>query len=384
MVATYKIKMEIKKKLFLPIYENWIAYKKDKPSLGYSEYELFSDARITGENTTDFGPYQFINTVPYSQKKNRPQAYLILRIDNRLDYNYQLPELDKTDTSCYHGGNVVDEIAAVVSLAMGARIKAGSLIREFDSSGDKFGRPSKRESIIIPDIEPEYGRYKLLSVLGEHNITLLEPLKSLSALQENNVISLIKAARLYQQALWIAENDQSLSWIMLVSAIEIAANQWKREKEPPAERLKTASPQLYTLISTEAPSLVEKVAVVVNESLGATRKFVDFILEFLPSAPTKRPPKYVQHPWGKDEIKRTMEIIYSYRSNALHGGTPFPFPMCEVPYYPKDFEAPSEKPYGLGCYTYGGIWTIKDTPMLLNTFEYIVRNCLLSWWKALL
>ena len=53
--------MENRKKVSIPIYENWIAYKEEKASIGYFEYELFSDAYITGESTSDFGPYQFLN-----------------------------------------------------------------------------------------------------------------------------------------------------------------------------------------------------------------------------------------------------------------------------------------------------------------------------------
>ena len=376
--------MKNKSKISLPIYENWIAFIEEKPCQGHSEFELFSDARITGENTSDFGPYKFINTVPCSQKQNEIKAYLVLRIDNRLDYSNIVHKMDKTDTSRYHGGNLNDEIAAITSLAMGIRVKAGKLVREFRIDGDKFGRPCKWQESVISEITPEYGRYKILSVLGEHNIVALEPLKFIPYISEENCIPLIKASRLYQQALWIAENDPSLSWVMLVSAIETAANQWRKKKESTVKRLEVSKPKLNEyLISTQIPNIVNIVASHISDSLGATQKFVDFILEFFPQPTEKRPPEWLQHQWNPTDIKKTMKIIYNYRSKALHGGTPFPYPMCKPPYYAKEFDAPGEKPYGLGCSADGGIWNVKDTPMLLNTFEYIVRNCLLTWWKSL-
>ncbi len=35
------------------------------------------------------------------------------------------PKMSKTDDSLYHGGSLVDEIAALASLAMGVRVRAG-------------------------------------------------------------------------------------------------------------------------------------------------------------------------------------------------------------------------------------------------------------------
>jgi hypothetical protein len=31
----------------------------------------------------------------------------------------------------------------------------------------------------------------------------------------------------------------------------------------------------------------------------------------------------------------------------------------------------------------GGVWLAKDTPIQLHTFEYIVRNSIINWWKSL-
>ncbi len=75
-----------------------------------------------------------------------------------------------------------------------------------------------------------------------------------------------------------------------------------------------------------------------------------------------------------------LRMIYDHRSKALHKGTPFPSRMC----CPEPFDQRAERPYREARSTMGGSWTKKDTPMLLHTFEYIVRGPLLKWWAEML
>lgn len=369
------------KKILPPIYENWHAFLSNKPSQCISEYPLFSDVVITGENTTDFGPYQFLNPCPPRSRKIRP--VIILRIDCRLTYEFDKP--CETDSGYYHGGDLIDEIAAFVSLCLGARFKAGAQIREFRENGDRFGRPIHYIEKVIPDIFVEYNIYKLPSVfLGIREISALEPLKYIINISEANLVSLIRAARLYQDSLWIAESEPSLAWVMLVSAIEVVASQWKKDSESPENILEYAKPDLYKILVEEIKEKekIKQIAKQLVNISGSTKKFIDFILEFMSPAPSKRPPSQFQLSWEKEKMKNALRKVYDHRSNALHGGIPFPFPMCDPPYWPKGQEMPAEIPIGLGASYGGGSWRIEDTPLLLNTFEYIVRNCLLNWMKS--
>lgn len=127
----------------------------------------------------------------------------------------------------------------------------------------------------------------------------------------------------------------------------------------------------------------ERVAEEIAPSLGATKKFIDFVLEFLPEPPAARPPPGMQLSWDKRSIKESLSKVYSYRSRALHGGTPFPAPMCEPPFRHQDWEASAERPMGLASRSMGGTWMIEDTPMLLHTFEFIGRGALQRWWQSL-
>jgi hypothetical protein len=149
-----------------------------------------------------------------------------------------------------------------------------------------------------------------------------------------NATALVRAALLYQEAVWIIENTPELSWIMLTSAIEAVADQWKTATASPIDIIRASSlgQDLESILreygGDKGDELVQSIARKISRYIGATRKFVDFIIEFLPSEPPIRPPQNAQHPWNAAAMKETMSKLYDYRSRALHGGHPFPAPMC--------------------------------------------------------
>jgi hypothetical protein len=96
-----------------------------------------------------------------------------------------------------------------------------------------------------------------------------------------------------------------------------------------------------------------------------------------------RPPVKGQIAWDAPNLKRIFSKIYEYRSSALHGGTPFPLPMCLPALKPHGWDAPYEKPSGLAISSKGGTWRAEDVPILLHVFHYIVRGALLKWWQDL-
>lgn len=362
------------------VYLNWIEANKGKEALSTCEYPLLTDAHITGEATEGYGPYKFINPVPIIHKPGLVRPGMVLRLEHH--FNDTKVDLTKTDTEFYHGGGFLEEIAALFSLAIGIRTKSGGLIRQFEPNGDPLGRP------IAYDYRPEpiivFGRHGLIlpGVVGSHSLEELIPLSWLLRISPEDAIALIRAARLYQDALWIAESEPALSWIMLVSALETAANQWRREKDSPIARLEASRPELLDLLRDNCnQGTLGKVAEIIDDSLGSTSKFVSFVLKFLPVPPIKRPIEWMQLKWSNTSMRKTLSKIYDYRSKALHDGTPFPGPMCLPPFYnPAWGEAYSEKPLGSSG-TMGGTWLAEDIPLLLHTFEYITRGTLIKWWK---
>ena len=171
------------------------------------------------------------------------------------------------------------------------------------------------------------------------------------------------------------ESEPELSWLMLVSSVETAANGWwKGQDDDPEARLRESKPELCAeLASSDLGAAIRIVAKHIADSLGVTRKFLSFLLQFLPDPPRERPAaEWCQHSWMKEEMRRTLRLVYKYRSQALHDGVPFPAPMCEPPLSldPK-WPAPCEKPIGLAASMKGGGVGLPKTRRVCCTLSNI-------------
>jgi len=220
-------------------------------------------------------------------------------------------------------------------------------------------------------------------LLGNHSLMDLSMLETYARLPAFEATSLIRAARLYQDGLWLCESEPSMSWLMLVSAVETIANCWRSSQDPAVARLRASkSAFVEYLENLGVTGLIERVAEEFSDSLGTTKKFTDFLLEYMPEPPATRPELFGQVEWSELNLKKIMRLVYSYRSKALHDGQPFPAPMCESPVMFGGDSPPMERPIALASSGMGGTWLAKDIPMFLHTFEYIVRKSILSWWKS--
>jgi hypothetical protein len=362
------------------VYMNWLASHRGDALLHTCEYPLYSDAHIVGQISC--GPYQFLHTLAIPVQ-GVVQPIMVLRSDWHLDFSF--PGFQKTDSTRYHGGSPSEEIAALASLAMGIRLKAGESTREFTPASDPKGSPrawaTRPEPALI--VNRAIHRWVLpRAVHGSHSLEALSScLNILPNMDPCDAVSLVRSARSYQDALWLAESQPELAWLLLVSAVETAANRWRRGKEEPLERLSFSRPDLCDYLSRLGiPDLLPRVATEFAESMGATKKFVDFCLNFRPSEPTERP-KFGRIDWSDDSLRRILSIIYGHRSKALHDGCPFPAPMCRAPHSEPSWPSPTEKPLGDSSEA-GGTWLEKHIPILFHTFEYIARAALLNWWKS--
>lgn len=357
-------------------YLNWLAAQRGTDLLSTFEYSLYTDAHITGE--IEQGPYQFLNTI--AMPPGVVRAAVILRYS--WYWEFPPPNWAKTDAERYHGGLPADELAALASLAMGVRFRAGDATREFRPGGDPKGRPIALTSRAIPLLTVGgLHRWLLPAVAeGQHPLDLLSALALLPRLRPAAALTLIRCARLYQDALWMAESQPALAWLLLVSALETGAVHWRTGKEDAVVRFRTENTELHDDLAKFDSTMPGRVAEVFKDSFGVTKKFIDFVLQFRPPEPSKRP----RWPtacidWSDDSLEKTLKIIYRYRSKALHEGRPFPGPMCEAPMSAPDTQA--EKPFG-DVYMTGSTWKGKDLPLFLQTFEYIAREALLNWLKA--
>jgi len=364
-------------------YENWKAALSDKVSHDGYEVPLFTDAHVTGEILEGFGPYQFLNPLASPRSADSITPGVILRVERYPEISSPSSvELGRTNDTRYHGGLLHDEIAALSSLILGVKFKSGGITREFYPNKDPRGTPvhylMNRDPILLcSDGKPIIPEARSQILLDD-----LDRLLTYPTLTPEDAIILVRASRIYQDALWMAESEPELAWIMFVSAIETAANHWRKAQSTPVEKLHTSMPELERLLGEQGvPNLVEKVAELLTPYTGATRKFIDFVLEFLPPEPRNRP-RTGKHPWEKEKMRKTLGQVYDYRSKALHGSGKFPAPMCMPPF--NDGSGYGEVPPGLATSAQGGVWVKKDSPILLHTFEYIVRGVLLNWWASLI
>jgi hypothetical protein len=366
-------------------FANWQRALQGEPLQLTSEATFFTDTWVTGE-VNDMGPYSFINTIANGTLENFLRAAIVMRVEHHHgDQGHKLQFAMENDFDHYHGGDYLDEIAALASLLLGVRLKAGGTNREFRGDADRYGKPVQASG--KPDPQLSFARRPQIPRLAVPvNLNSgLEPLRQFPACTVVETNALIKASRQYQEAVWIADADPSLAWLLLVSAIETAAQQWSSDATP-IEQLKLAHPELVKSIQESAcPGLLVTVADSLKQLTGSTKRFVDFGVQFAPAPPSGRP-EGMQFSYASKDMRAALKLIYKHRSKALHGGVAFPMPMCEPPRFLREGQevvSVQEKPLGLGTYSQNASWKIEQTPMLLNTFEHIVRGALLSWWKSL-
>jgi hypothetical protein len=360
-----------------PSIANWKGFNDGLPWLGTAEFPFFTDAWITGEIT--LGPYTFLNTVAASGK-GEVKPGVILRYAIHREWEY--PSFQSTDAALYHGGSPAEELAALSSLCMGVRFRAGRSTRRFEPLGDAKGRPEEIGEQVKPFFQRSDPPVLPGAAVGQHPIDQVSLLSTLLSMPPTHVNALVRAARLYQDALWLSESEPEIAWLFLVSAIESIANEWNQERGDFAERLKYSKPDLFDFLQSHSDSgLLMRIATEFADTLGSTQKFVKFCLAHLPPPPSPRPAEWAQFPWSRTKMREALSKIYDYRSRALHDGRPFPAPMCSAPGTMREWNAPAETLTSLGIHQGGSTWLKHDVPFHLHIFEYIARNAILEWWR---
>ena len=296
----------------------------------------------------------------------------------------ELPKMDKTQDENYHGGWEQDELAALISLCLGIRVKAGEMNRTFGRGADLVGRPHGSLSGVDPDVSlvtPERKTPILPDATSSRNLEDAKIISTLPMMSHQSATALIRASRMYQEAIWNVEVTPEISWLLLISAVETIANKWQTTAITNVEKLISSKPKLVEILKKHGgDALVFEVAEELAPTLAATKTFINFIIAFMPPEPPSRPNTFAQVTWTKSKLKNILSQVYNYRSRALHGGHPFPAPMC-LPATMIDRGIYAEFPIGIATATKGGVWRSEDTPISFHIFEYIARNAVLNWWK---
>ena len=361
---------------------NWLAKIRagDEASAVAYEYPFYSDVRFFNPFVDGLGPYQLFNAFPM-QGDGSVAIAIVLREDLHDDNRWPgaLPPATETNVESYHGGSTPEELAALCSLGLGIRLRAGDANRVFDSRDPRGRFLGYRQSIPMLIFNRE--RPVIPSAIIPPQLdNVRKRLSSIPDIEPQLFTELVRSARAYQDALWIAESEPHLAWLLLVSALEIAANARVSHSGSPEENLREYQSKLTkALESAGGQPLVAVVAEQLKNLFSATKKFMNFCKEFTPPPPDVRPSESLQVDWNWANLKKVLNTIYAHRSHALHAGIPFPAPMCRPP---DEFEGKlSEKGVtSLAESTQGATWLPEDAPMSLNTFQYFVRASLLKWW----
>ncbi len=198
----------------------------------WEEYALYTDAGIDGP-WLQLGPYEFIlldQSAP--SRLGAVRKALILRVWDHLSDEPPRGRVPlRHDVEHYFGGDIGDELATLLGLALGRRVRSGGPVRQGLSSSEHIGFPTETnhhqpmleaprrtpmihwvaDRVALPDADALLRRYPELDVA--------------------DAVALVRAARQYVDGLWVADGDPRLAWIKLISALEAAANRFDDTRE---------------------------------------------------------------------------------------------------------------------------------------------------------
>lgn len=343
---------------------------------GASEFLLYSDTRVTGDAVVTSYPYVLTNCLGLPST-GHVGPVLSLYLDDHFP-EFDVQPMDKTDTEGWLNLTLDDEIACLLSLVAGARLRSGGQVRKFTDESPR-GTP-QFYSHQVPDWtaadRPVYRTPEQVSINS-----LDGWVDRYLALERKDAVALVRAARQYRDALWVADTDPELAWLFLVSALEVIAGREARRRATPSERLRQVWPDLAAQLAeaggeTHLAAVASELAPIVK----GTVRFMACVERYLPEPPHVRPEEYAQVAWDWPSMKESIKGVYGYRSARLHGGVPFPLPLC-LPPMPNG-ETWEERPSGIAMAAGNAAWVADDLPMHLHTFGHIARGCLLQWWRA--
>ncbi len=357
---------------------NWRSFLSGTPAGSAIEIPIYSHGTMSmrGEIKA-MGPHALLNTIPMVHRLSPRECIpvLVLRVFGHVDTMKLAHDPKLTQV----GGGLGDEIASLLSLLTGARLRAGGVTREFVHGGDEFGDPRVEDPLQKPmvtmrrDGEMLPGR-STIDCNVENSRKLLESYPELPA---PAAAALARSSGLYASAIWIADEDPQQAWIWLVSSIEAAANyNFDKVDIDPLELLREAMPGVATELTKRCDEHgARAIAKKLKGLSGATYKFLSMIQRFMPSAPDARPLEWMRVDWGAESMRDALKTVYAHRSYALHAGHPVPRPMCVPPFVFQQGHAPAEAPLHMVG------WEPHEAPMCLHVFEYIVRAVLFAWWQ---
>ncbi|WP_055717093.1 hypothetical protein [Streptomyces torulosus] len=345
--------------------------------MGGAEFLLYSDTRVAGDRELACHPYVLTNSFGFPEK-GRLAPVLALYLDDHFP-PLDVQPMDKTDVTAWLNLTLEDEIACVLSLVAGIRLRSGGQVRRFTDTASR-GTPEFLRHRVPEWTATEHPIYPVPEQIGMESLDGW--MDRYLALDREDAVALVRAARQFRDALWVADTDPELAWLFLVSALEVIAGREALSGVFPADLLRQEKPALAKqLLEAGGEAHLEAVAADLVGIVKATARFMSFVKMHHPGPPPERPEAYAQVDWSWSKLRKAVGKVYEYRSERLHGGVPFPSPLCQVPFGGHGTTTADERPSSLAAAAGNAAWLSKDLPMHLHTFGYLVRGCLLNWWQ---
>lgn len=380
-------------------WENWRAFERDDAGAGeIIEFSYYTDSHLTGEIHEGLGPYELLNTVPAGPIPPQPGAVehaLVIRVavHDAYENQYQRPGRHddpesgwrKPNIGSYHGGGIGDELGALLALALGIRLRCGGITRSFGgwTADDPLGRPVEYAHEVPSIVKPARNRPPVLPLIARPSVNLDQSVPLMRAyptLGIEDAVALVRAARQYEQGVWVCDADAGISWLALVSAVEIAAERWRGYKKGTVvDRFRANAPDIAAIVEPAGQEIVLGLAKALAPQLKSGDRFRKFLTTFAPNPPEPRP-IHAALEWAN--LDAALREIYARRSEALHAGVPIPHVMLMAP-RPSDNGGYEETIGAIGVWSGSNYWPSTSVPMNLHTFEYIVRHALLAWWRQM-
>ncbi len=363
------------------VYRNWLAYLGGKQCHGTDEYAVLTDSHICGElNHRDpgryHGPYEVVST-GYCESDESTQIRLVVRV-SRFLYSSPLSWSSETPHPyelCNDNG-IAEDLVALLSLCLGIPLQCGCLLRTFSAGGPAEGRPAGFDIHSLPERPRGTHSARLIPLppSGQNNLcSAAEYLSVIPDLEPAQSSVLVRAARLYRDALWYSDSMPNMAWLMLVNALETVSQDCASEFSPDSFWYTPLGEKLLPLLNELSPAenQLNQFACVIGELSGVTSKLRTFISCHLPPPPPRRPAAQFCVEWNEQAIKKVLNGIYAIRSKCVHNGMTFPSYLCQPAEMSYEDKVPAEYPP-----PYEG----KPKAVHMHIFAHIVRGAILQWW----
>lgn len=265
------------------LFETFEKFKNKQEIVSICEYPLYTDnPRIMGAIESE--PISLLNPVIHNHKGVFLPRILLrffnyINSEEVIDYTTQ-PTIDSKIKSYESAPN---ELSYLINLRLGIRTKIGSCTREFKlpfTNNSNYGFIPNFN--YYPNFEKEVlvSEYPVIpSLFNPVNLSIEAYFKKLISLSEKNLCNVVRVAKLYSSAIFLAERSPKISWILLVSAIEVAAEA-KRDGSNNLALIKQEFPKLYDLIdlANNSKDIFKELNKAIN--LKAQQKFIKFIKNY--------------------------------------------------------------------------------------------------------